>query len=399
MRVTYEILPVSDLYVDAVYESNGAKNLKGDVLSKLLQVGNMSGFRRLKSLQKSKPKEWAYIVLESTNRQPDWLDIIDLERGNIQYYGDNREPGRELHDTKQSGNRILKEMFESLFSNNRSNIPPIFYFESENGRNRRFIGLVVPGDNRIRPEDQLVAIWRSKNGERYQNYKAIFTILDIPRISRKWISDLQEGNGYNSCEAPSVWKMWVEKGVYTPLCVDNKVVKHRTKSQQIPSNEQEVLILKTIYQYFKNPFDFEYCAMNIVEIMDTNIHELVHTRDIRDGGRDAVGKYRIGGNADGIDVEFALEAKCYSLNNGVGVKDLSRLISRLRFRQFGILVTTSYLDIQAYKELKNDEHPIIVVSGVDIVRILNQAGIKTKDEVVKWLKANFRCSDKKTCIY
>ena len=392
MRITYEKLPVADLYVDAVYESNGAPNLKGDVLSKLLQVGNMSGFRRLMVLQKSTPKELAYIVLESTNRQSDWLDYIDLERGNIQYYGDNREPGRELHDTKQSGNRILKEMFEKLFSDNRSGIPPIFYFESEKGRNRRFIGLVVPGDSRMRPEDQLVAIWRSKNGERYQNYKAIFTILDIPKISRKWISDLQKGIGYTSFEAPLVWKKWIEQGVYTPLCANDKVVKHRTKLQQVPNNEQEVLILKTIYNYFKNPFDFEYCAIKIVEMMDSNIHELAHTRAIRDGGRDAIGKYRLGRNADGIDVEFALEAKCYDLNNGVGVTELSRLISRLRFRQFGILVTTSYLENQAYRELKDDQHPIIVVSGVDIVKILNQAGIKTRDETVNWLKSNFRGS-------
>jgi hypothetical protein len=47
--------------------------------------------------------------------------------------------------------------------------------------------------------------------------------------------------------------------------------------------------------------------------------------------------------ADRISLDFALEAKCYAPENGVGVKELSRLISRLRHRQFGILVTTSFL--------------------------------------------------------
>ncbi len=36
-----------------------------------------------------------------------------------------------------------------------------------------------------------------------------------------------------------------------------------------------------------------------------------------------------------VKVEFALEAKCYGLDHPVGVEDTSRLISRLRFRQFG----------------------------------------------------------------
>lgn len=39
--------------------------------------------------------------------------------------------------------------------------------------------------------------------------------------------------------------------------------------------------------------------------------------------------------------DSALEAKCYDLNTGVGVEAQSRLISRFRPRQFGVLVTTS----------------------------------------------------------
>jgi hypothetical protein len=49
-------------------------------------------------------------------------------------------------------------------------------------------------------------------------------------------------------------------------------------------------------------------------------------------------------------------ASCHAPENGVGVKELSRLISRLRHRQFGILVTTSFLGHQAYQELRSDRH-------------------------------------------
>jgi hypothetical protein len=64
---------------------------------------------------------------------------------------------------------------------------------------------------------------------------------------------------------------------------------------------------------------------------------------------------------------------------------MSRLISRLRHRQFGILVTTSYLDRQAYREIKEDGHPIIVVSAVDIVGILKKSGIATVRDLQAWV--------------
>lgn len=386
-RVSFSELRHSDLFVDAVYESNGATNLSGDVLSKLMYVGSMAGFRRL--TMRSDKTRLAYVVLKSTKKHPDWIDYIDYDEGIIQYYGDNREPGRELHDTPQNGNQILKAVYENLQAENRIDIPPFFYFESEQGRNRRFIGLLVPGSDRLKQEELLVAIWRMKNGERYQNYKAYFTILDISTISREWINDLVDGNGYSSVHAPKEWKQWVDTGVYKPLRANDSVVNYRTAEQQMPSTDVDKQKLKTIYDYFDNPYAFEECAMRIVQLMDKSIHSLEHTRFWRDGGRDALGLYKIGEYCDGVDVEFALEAKRYSPSSSVKVKEVSRLISRLRYRQFGILVTTSYVDAQAYKEIKEDGHPVVIVSGADILRILYEAGIKTKAEIQEWLSTNF----------
>ncbi|WP_444929135.1 restriction endonuclease [Microbulbifer sp. SSSA002] len=83
-----------------------------------------------------------------------------------------------------------------------------------------------------------------------------------------------------------------------------------------------------------------------------------------------------------------MEAKCYAINNGVGVKELSRLISRLRHRQFGVLVITSYLASQAYKELKSDEHPVVVLSAIDIARLLLKKLGHLLD-VQRWLEKNY----------
>ncbi len=80
-------------------------------------------------------------------------------------------------------------------------------------------------------------------------------------------------------------------------------------------------------------------------------------------------------HSDPVAVEFALEAKCYAPTNSVGVRETSRLISRLRHRQFGVLVTTSYLDAQAYREIREDGHPVVILAGRDVIERLKARGL------------------------
>jgi hypothetical protein len=114
------------------------------------------------------------------------------------------------------------------------------------------------------------------------------------------------------------------------------------------------------------------------------------TRRVRDGGRDAVGRYMIGPPGDPVAVDFALEAKCYDpVGRGIGVKEASRLISRLRHRQFGVLVTTSFVGDQAYREIREDGHPVVILCAKDITELLAQHGIATVPEVRRWLQREF----------
>ena len=188
-----------------------------------------------------------------------------------------------------------------------------------------------------------------------------------------------------SKNCPKAWQNWVEKGNYDVLKATPTLM-HRTKKEQLPSTEGDWKIVNCIYDYFKaDPFGFENCAAKIVSLMDKNIISYDVTRPWRDDGRDAVGLYRIGTKGDNINVQFALEAKCFKPGTGVGVKHVARLISRLRHRQFGVLITTSYLAEQAYKEIREDGHPVIVISAVDISRILLESGINTEKKVLDWI--------------
>jgi hypothetical protein len=122
------------------------------------------------------------------------------------------------------------------------------------------------------------------------------------------------------------------------------------------------------------------------------------TRASVDGGRDAVGRYLLGLSADPVYAEFSLEAKCYQppmdgmRGNSVGVKEASRLISRIRHRQFGVLVTTSFVARQAYEEVREDRHPIIFLSGKDIADVLTANGYGTTELVENLLQNEFAVS-------
>jgi hypothetical protein len=384
-RFAFDALPSVDLCVDAVYEGGRRGNAADDPLPRLLSVSNQGGFRYRGTLDALE-----MLVLTSSLDDPDWPDGIDRETGIFTYYGDNKRPGRHLHETPRNGNEILRRIFEeSQTHEGRRRIPPIFIFASlARWRDAKFLGLAVPGTSDLRASEDLVAIWRSAMGQRFQNYRARFTILDAAVVSRAWIRDIIRDDAL-SRNAPTAWTRWVSTGHREPL-VAKRSLDYRSKPEQLPSDAGGRAIIDTLHAYFLDrPHDFEACAAGLAKLMLPDIASLDLTRPSRDGGRDATGTLRIGYGATAIFVDFALEAKCYDSSNCVGVRDMSRLISRLRHRQFGILVTTSYVDRQTYKEIKDDQHPIVVISGADIAELLKTHGYGDAASVLEWLRREY----------
>ena len=240
----------------------------------------------------------------------------------------------------------------------------------------------------------LVAVWKSTDGQRFQNYLAEFTILDVPEMSRAWIDDIRAGNPVSS-NAPAEWVLWVRNGTYNPLAAE-RTTSIRSKKAQLPDTKTKTEILETVWQYFKDDDTaFEHFAARLFTWHDPKaiIDEI--TRPSRDGGRDAVGRYVLGMGTDPVYVDFSLEAKCYrpplngNRGGNVGVKDVARLISRIRNRQFGVLVTTSVVGRQVYQEVREDGHPIIFISGGDIANILTNADWSTSGDVRRMLERDF----------
>ena len=172
--VTPEALGNSDLHVDAVYQGGRRGNAGDDPLPKLLRVDSQGGFR-----YRGKVKgDLQMLVLTTSMNDHDWPDTFDVETGIFTYFGDNKKPGRDLHDTGRDGNLILKNIFEDgrAGESGRAGVPPIFLFASTGiSRDVRFLGLAVPGASDLDASEELVAIWRNVKGERFQNYRARFT--------------------------------------------------------------------------------------------------------------------------------------------------------------------------------------------------------------------------------
>ncbi len=389
-------LPKADLIVDAVYEGEPGGLLSGEALAHLLPgVGNQGGFRASGSGDDKK-----FVALFTSGEDKDWPDDLDPNTGRFVYYGDNKTPGHELHTTQRRGNRILRRVFDLLHENapRRSKIPPFLVFSRyatpSSGRSVQYRGLAVPGFTGLPSTEDLVAVWKTSEGQRFQNYRAVFTILDVPQVSRAWIDDLKTGS-IVSLHAPDAWREWVETGRYRALTATN-TTDVRSREAQLPDTVTKANILEAVWRHFQyaSP-DFEAFAAWLFKMHDQNAIVDEITRATRDGGRDAIGRYRLGLRDDPVYVDFSLEAKCYRppLNgqrgNSVGVRDVARLISRIRHRQFGVLVTTSVVGKQAYEEVRKDRHPIVFVCARDIVNILTTAGLNTVEVVREKLENEF----------
>jgi hypothetical protein len=390
-HVAFSDLETADLQVDALYVGGLSGNSGDDPMSKLIKgIGNQGGFRYAGSPTNRTVK---LAVLYTSGGEVDWPDYLDVQTGTFTYYGDNRKPGQGLHETPRSGNVLLRDAFEVSHGTpaDRAKVPPFLLFEkaARTGRSVLFRGLLAPGGPAMTSDDELAAIWRATAGKRFQNYRARFTVLDADRIPRDWIQHLLAGGDPLAGECPEVWLTWVESRVYRPLLAPATTT-IRSKTDQLPEDTTGVAMLEEIREYFRGrEHDFEACAVAIWRLIAPSTGAIDVTRPSRDGGRDAVGTYVLGPVANRIAIDFALEAKCYAADNSVGVREVSRLISRIRHRNFGVLVTTSFFNKQVQDEVHEDGHPIALVCGRDIIDSLRQQGRTTVGSVRQWLKQSF----------
>lgn len=394
--IPFSDLEKSDLFVDDLFKGGTQHgNMRDEALSKLIPgCSNSGGFRIVRP--KNDKNKIAYVVLYTTMSKIEWPDYLDRETGVFRYYGDNKTGGALL-DTPKQGNRLLQNVFGLLNTGEFQKIPPFLIFCSGKGRDVQFLGLAAPGVPTLSPDRELVAFWRTLNNHRFQNYEAYFTVLDIGEtpVLKQWLLERHEGRPEADRLAPNAWRKFQLEGRRGIRPLKTKVIDtYPNWFSQVQSNAEGTAALQEIRRRYSDAdaYGFEACATDILLMADPNFTDFKLTRPWRDGGRDAIGYYQIqvpGTVNNSLRIDCALEAKCYTPTdkggNGVGVHEMSRLISRIRYRQFGAMVTTSFIAKQAYDEVKEDGHPILLLTATNIATVLQQHGIHSIDDVNEWL--------------
>jgi hypothetical protein len=88
----------ADLVVDRVYQGGPQPHWGADPVGRLLPVGLQSGIRFNGGRQAPR-----LVALPTSGSNADWPDAIDIATGTVTYYGDNRKPGSDLHNTPKQG--------------------------------------------------------------------------------------------------------------------------------------------------------------------------------------------------------------------------------------------------------------------------------------------------------
>lgn len=363
-------------------------------------INNAAGFRVVSKQGVGSAKgrksasELAFIVLVTTFGESEWPDSLDLETGHFTYYGDNRHPGTETNHTSLGGNALLDDVYGRLHSGDRESIPPFLVFQSlkiDGKAHMKFLGVVAPGAEGLTASDDLVSVWRIKDRSRFTNKKARMTVLQAPKVCRGWLVDMVSGvPSYESAHCPHAWKRWVRTGFYDALEAQRPRIP-RERKHQLPLDAFEHEILRTLFEELDDR-EFEYAAAELVKLMDERFIELEVTPRSRDGGRDVIGHYRVGHDQHQLRLSVFVEAKRWDPKHGVGVKPVARLISRIKHRDLGVFITTSYFDAQVQRELIDDKHPVLLVSGGDIARLLALKGI-SRGQLKEWVDQIRRRAD------
>lgn len=95
------------------------------------------------------------------------------------------------------------------------------------------------------------------------------------------------------------------------------------------------------------------------------------TRRSGDGGADFVGRLDLGSGLAGTGLVVLGQAKCIKPGSLVSAEQIARVVARLRRGWIGVYVTTGAYSEPAQLEMVEDQYPVVLINGLDLVRELH----------------------------
>jgi hypothetical protein len=322
------------------------------------------------------------------SEQTPWHDVFDLDNGHVRYFGDSKA-GVSTPPEKMKGNSTLLSAMadhRAPTAAQRARAAPLLLFRSttKNGKVKghvQFCGLGV-----IERAERLVQ-WSGDERTTYVNYVYDIALLDLSaendRLDWAWISarrDPAAPIGATLELAPRSWREWVKQGNSALHRIRRRVAHahvRKVKDQQLDAGSKDKKDLQLIYEYFEGrKHDFEAVASTVAaRVLRADGHRYTDgwlTRRSGDGGADFVGRLDLGTGTTGTKLVVLGQAKCVLPTSSVSAEQIARVVARLRRGWLGVYVTTGVFSEAAQTEIFEDQYPIVLVNGKDLVRQLQE---------------------------
>lgn len=356
-------------YIDDIANSRE----KDQLVNWLPGIGNSKGIRPAKTKDK---KSIAFIVLItrqiSQKHYNPWDDIVDYNSSTIYYWGDAKFNEFKNYDDFE-GNKCLLGVYEKYLTGELIHVPPILHFSKKSSGKIIFNGLCIINRAEL--------TWFEDNQRPVKNFRFELNILDQDIVNVEWLIDRINYNTSNKLHEPSVWRSFIN-GRVVKLNIFKKSI--LSKNEQLPNDGSvESKILDQIISL--RPLEFEALLVELFRELPHVNHNIIRTQYVKDGGFDFIGNFSLPYPIN-YTIEFLGEAKKYGRDNPVGPDLISRLVARLSRGQYGIFVTTSYYTNQAQQEVLEDNYPVKLYSGIDVVNFIRELRLIENGEIKKdWL--------------
>ncbi len=318
--------------------------------------------------------------------QTPWHDVFDMDNGHVRYFGDHKASTTVAPGTT-NGNAALLESFirhQGHTPKERATASPLLLFRavSRDGKPKghvEFCGLGI-----IERAERLVQ-WGGKEHTTFINYAYDIALIDLTseddEVSWEWIHSRRSESVTDAQAlelAPLAWREWVRHGSSALPRLRRRVARAKVikvPEQRPKASSAEAKDLELIYKHFDGrKHDFEAIASAIAARVlrgtGTSYLEGWLTSRSGDGGADFVGRLDLGSGLASTSLVVLGQAKCIRPDSLITAEQIARVVARLRRGWIGVYVTTGAYSVPAQTEMVEDQYPIILVNGLNLVHEL-----------------------------
>ncbi|MEU8625930.1 restriction endonuclease [Streptomyces sp. NPDC048669] len=315
--------------------------------------------------------------------QTPWHDVFDLVNGHVRYFGDHKVGSQGSPDGSK-GNAALLDAFEghqAPTAEGRAKAVPLLLFRSvtKNGKPKGHVEFCGVG---IVERVERIVQWAGRERTTFTNYAYDIAVISLTaedeRLDWDWITARRDGvaDAEVLSAAPVAWREWVEHGHGALPRVRRRVARskvEKVREQRPAPDSSEERDLHLVYKHFDGrKHDFEALASGVAaRILRQGGHAYREgwlTRLSGDGGADFVGRLDLGTGLSGTSLVVLGQAKCILPASNVSAEQIARVVARLRRGWIGVYVTTGSYSEAAQLEMIEDQYPILLVNGRDLVR-------------------------------